>query len=53
MVIQLKRDMSQARELVKKEDDIDLLLLLDCTTSMHSWIKKSQENLITIINKIK
>ena len=41
------------KQIIEKEKDIDLLLLLDCTSSMQSWIKESGENLIKVIQTVK
>jgi hypothetical protein len=44
--------MEAAREMIKKEQSVDLLLMMDCTSSMSHWIKESQKNLIKIIDSV-
>ena len=45
--------MQATKERVLKSLEIDILLLLDCTSSMKKWIEKSKENLKEIINTVK
>lgn len=41
------------RDIIRKEKNIDLLLLMDCTSSMGSWIKESASQLVSIIKTIR
>lgn len=50
---QFKRELLAQKEVVKKEEDLDLLLLMDCTSSMSSWIKESANNLVKIIQTVR
>jgi uncharacterized protein with von Willebrand factor type A (vWA) domain len=33
--------MNEAKELIRNEQSVDLLLMMDCTSSMDEWIKES------------
>jgi uncharacterized protein YegL len=45
--------MYTVKQLVKKENAIDILLMLDCTGSMIKWIDEAAKNLVNIIDKLK
>jgi len=54
-VSKLKVKTSELRETgqdVEENPTIELGLLMDCTSSMSSWIVKAKETLVEIINKI-
>ena len=48
-----KRQLLAQKEVVTKEKDLDLLLIMDCTSSMSSWIKQSADNLVKIIDTVR
>ena len=51
---QFKAELQAMKDVVKKDDgDLDLLLLMDCTGSMGSWIHESANNLIKIIQTVR
>tara|TARA_B110000285_G_C14571016_1_gene357834 strand:+ start:209 stop:541 length:333 start_codon:yes stop_codon:yes gene_type:complete len=45
--------MLPAAKIIKQENNIDVLLMMDCTLSMHHWIREAKENLISIMDMIK
>ena len=48
--LQPKRSGSIKESKASNERTLDLCLLLDCTSSMHSWIQRSKDTLKTIID---
>lgn len=50
---EFKSQLAAQKESIQKELDIDILLLMDCTSSMSSWIKQSSENLVQILETVK
>lgn len=52
-VKQFKRELLAQKEVVKREENLDLLLLMDCTSSMSSWIRESANNLVKIIQTVR
>lgn len=36
--------MEAAKAMIKREYSVDLLLMMDCTSSMANWIKEFQDN---------
>lgn len=41
------------KDIILKEKNIDLLLVMDCTSSMARWIKESAECLVKVIETVK
>jgi hypothetical protein len=44
---------TKAKKAKDQRKQLDLCLLLDCTSSMYSWIQRSKDTLKQIINKVK
>ena len=42
----VKRDMTAAKEQIQNSLGVDVLIILDCTGSMSSFIEEAQKNII-------
>lgn len=51
--IKFKKDLSSQKQVILVEKSIDILLLMDCTSSMTSWIKESSTCLVKVIETVK
>jgi hypothetical protein len=45
--------MQAQKQALMRENSIDLLMLMDCTGSMISWIKEASQNLVKVIDAVK
>lgn len=45
--------MLEFRKDIREENTLDLLLIMDCTSSMKKWLEQAKDKILLIIDKIK
>ena len=51
--LKFKKELLKQKDIILKEKNIDLLLLMDCTYSMKPWIEESANCLVKVIQTVK